>query len=100
MPRANTPFNAAPVKHKRNFTHIEPKGAYDATDTWWDRRSDPNKPVSREEFMAARDTQLPRLMKAKAVHTTAESGTSGRQSFVARRPHSIMGWAPARESAE
>lgn len=83
MSRVSTPFNAAAVSHKRNFTHIEPKGAYDAKETWWAQ-------PTREAFMAARDAELPRMLKTQAIRPTAESGNTARQTFIARKVVSMF----------
>lgn len=86
MPRASA------VSHKRNFTHIEPKGAYDATESWWIQ-------PTRKDFMVRRDAELSRMLKSRAVNATAESSSSARQSFVARLSSSHgMGSNTARSS--
>ncbi len=74
MPRPASTFNDG---HSRNYTAIEPKGAYDATESWWIQ-------PTRNDFIVRRDAELPRMMKARTVNATAESGNSARQTFVAR----------------
>lgn len=85
MPRPRSTFNDG---HSRNFTHIEPKGAYDATESWWIQ-------PTRGDFMVRRDAELPRMLKSKTVNATAESGNTARQTFVQRsRKHPALGWLP------
>lgn len=74
MPRPKSSFNDG---HPRNYTAIEPKGAYDATESWWVQKTD-------ADFMIRRDAELPRMLKARSVNPTAESGNTARQSFVQR----------------
>ena len=96
MPRVQSSFNPAigGKSRSRNFTHVEPKTAYQCTESWWIQ-------PTRNDFIVRRDAELPRMLHAKVVNPTAESGNSARQTFVARRPHPIMGWAPTRrEGAE
>lgn len=69
--------------HKRNFTHVEPKGHYAPKDSWWVQATD-------ADFMIRRDAELPRLMRAPITHTTAESGNSSRQAFMARKVASMF----------
>lgn len=75
--------------NKRNFTHVEPKGAYQCTESWWIQ-------PTRGDFIVRRDTELPRMLHAKAILPTAESGNSARQTFVQRaRKHPALDWLPS-----
>jgi hypothetical protein len=95
MPRVPSSFNAAAVNpkkaHARNFTHIEPKDAYEAKESWWIQ-------PTTADFMVRRDAELPRLLKQRSTYVTAESGNTARQTFVARRSHPVMAWVPDKRS--
>lgn len=75
MPRPASTFNDG---HPRNYTAIEPKGAYAPKDSWWVQ-------PTRNDFIVRRDAELPRLMRAATINPTAESGRTARESYMARK---------------